>query len=105
MSTTINVSAGQSTEFINVPQSVASVAGEATIIVNVYPGQPVDLMMTGTLAWIFRATTAVTTNDQLVAAGQTLTMRFYRDTTFFILRSAADGVVTFVPLAINKSLP
>ncbi len=103
--TTIPCVSGQSAAFLNVPVSVASVAAENIIIVTVAKGTPVDVMMTGTLAWIFRGTTAVTTNDQAVAAGQPLTLRFYVTTTFYVLRSAADGVVTFLPLAINPAVP
>lgn len=105
MATTIACVSGQSTDFINVPVSVASVAAEATINVTVAKGKPVDILMSGTLAWIFRGTTAVTTNDQGVAAGQPLVLRFYKNTTFYILRSAADGVVTFVPIAISNHIP
>jgi hypothetical protein len=105
MATIINCKTGQTTAFLNVPVTVASVAAETQITVNVTPGTPVDLMMTGTLAWIYRATTAVTTNDQPVAAGQALTLRFYANTVFYILRSAADGAVTFVPLAVSKTIP
>ncbi len=103
--TTIPCAWGQSTNPINLPVSVASVAAENIIIVTVAKGKPVDLMMVGTLAWIFRATTAVTTNDIPVAAGQPLTLRFYVTTTFYILRSAADGSVTFLPLAISETVP
>ncbi len=103
--TTIPCVNGQSTAFLNVPVSVASVTAENIILITVAKGCPVDVMMTGTLAWIFRGTTAVTTNDQAVAAGQSLTMRFYVTTQFYILRSAADGVVTFLPLAINAAVP
>ena len=105
MSTALSFAYGQSTAFLNIPVNVASVTGEATIILTVTKGYPIDVSFVGTNAWIFRATTSVTTNDMPVAAGQPLVLRFSQTTTFYILRQAADGVVTITPLAVNEAIP
>lgn len=101
--TTINCKVGQSTPFLNVPIDVAFTGTEQAVTITVTPGYPVSVMFvsnkTGVAqAWLYRATPGGSTNDQAVAASQTLVYQFWVTTSFAILQQSAGGTVTVTPL-------
>lgn len=76
----------------------ATAAAEASVVVTLTPESKRTIMMVCDQDWKYRSTTATSTTDLAVAAGQVLTLTFQRTTTFYILRTTVDGTLKIVPL-------
>lgn len=82
---------------------LASVAAEKKVSITVTPGYHATVMMVDDVAWKYRTTSATSTTDLPVAAGQSLTLTFTESTDIWELRDAADGTLKFVILSVAKN--
>ena len=95
--TTVDCRVGGLLPYNKVTQ-MASQTAENTLTVQISPGQPVTIMLVCDQAWFYRSTTATSTTQMPIAAGQSLVLRFGETTSVFFLRQTVDGTLCATPL-------
>lgn len=87
----------------NHPTQAATNATENVVVLNITPGYKATVLLTDDAAWKYRGTTAVSTTDLLVAADRSYTIEITESTTFYTVRSTADGTLKIVPLRVVRN--
>lgn len=95
---TINLEIDQLPTPIGANTQLAVASAEKSVEVKVSPGRPQAVQFVCTNAWKLRTTTATSSTDLPVAAGQPYVLPVYATRTVYVLRDTTDGTMTMTPL-------